>query len=145
MPTSAVTALATYPERYFAAWNGRDIAVVESILAEEFSWIDPSLPEELTTFEGARAFFEGSWQGFPDLAFESIGDPLVDEAAGRVAQEWRMTGTHTGEGFPPGVAATGKAFDVPGTDVFTVDASGLATSVRAYYDAATLARQLGLA
>jgi steroid delta-isomerase-like uncharacterized protein len=145
MSTFPVTALASYPGRYFAAWNGRDTAVIEAILAEDFSWIDPSLPEELTTFDGARAFFESSWQGFPDLAFEAIGDPLVDEGAGRVAQEWRMTGTHTGDGFPPGVPATGNALDVFGTDVFTVDASGLAMSVRAYYDAATLARQLGLA
>lgn len=142
---SVTDALASYPSRYFGAWNGRDLEAVEGILAPSFSWIDPSLPEELTNLEGARGFFQASWQGFPDIAFELIGEPLVDSAAGRVAQEWRMTGTHTGEGFPPGVAPTGNGFDVPGSDVFAVDADGRATSIRAYYDAATLAGQLGLA
>jgi steroid delta-isomerase-like uncharacterized protein len=138
-------ALTTYPKRYFAAWNGRDIDVVETIVAPSFSWIDPLLPAELTEYEGARLFFQGAWQGFPDIAFTAIGEPLVDAAANRVAAEWRMTGTHTGEGFPPGAPPTGKAFDVSGTDVWTVGDDGRATAVRAYDDTATLARQLGLA
>jgi steroid delta-isomerase-like uncharacterized protein len=143
--TSTATDIATYPGRYFDAWNGRDIEVVESILAPQLSWVDPLLPEELTDHDGARMFFQGAWQGFPDIAFEAIGGPLVDAENGRVAHEWRMTGTHTGEGFPPGVPPTGKAFDVKGTDVWTVGPDGRATSVRAYYDTATLVRQLGLA
>jgi ketosteroid isomerase-like protein len=43
------------------------------------------------------------------------------------------------------VPPTGKAFDLNGTDVWTIADDGRATSVRAYYDSATLARQLGLA
>ncbi|MEA2167388.1 MAG: hypothetical protein QOF76_688 [Solirubrobacteraceae bacterium] len=144
---SSITAasLKDFPARYYAAWNGRDIGVLEEIVAPEFSWIDPLLPEELTEYEGARMFFQGAWQGFPDIAFEPIGEPLVDESTGRVAGEWRMTGTHTGEGFPPGAPASGKPFDVKGTDVWTIGEDGRAVAVRAYYDSATLARQLGLA
>jgi steroid delta-isomerase-like uncharacterized protein len=144
MPTQAPELLASYPERYFGAWNARDLAVVETILAPSFSWIDPSLPGELRDYEGARGFFAASWQGFPDIAFEAIGDVLVDDAGSRVAAEWRMTGTHTGEGFPPGVPPTGRAFDLTGTDVFTIGDDGRATAVRAYYDSISLARQLGL-
>jgi len=143
--TQAPELIASYPERYFAAWNQRDLAVVETIFAPSFSWIDPSLPAELTEYEGARGFFAASWQGFPDIAIEAIGEPLIDVAGRRVACEWRMTGTHTGEGFPPGVPRTGKPFDVKGTDVFTVGDDGRATAIRAYWDTATLARQLGLA
>jgi hypothetical protein len=88
---------------------------------------------------------EAAWQGFPDLAFTAVGEPLVDAKTGRVAHEWRMTGTHTGEGFPPGVPATNKPFDVAGTDVWQVDQDGRAVSVRAYYDLSTLLGQLGLA
>jgi len=144
MSTSVTQSLARYPSRYFAVWNGRELADVDELLAAEFSWIDPSLPAELTQLAGAHGFFEASWAAFPDLRFTAIGEPLVDEPAGRVAAEWRMTGTHTGAEFPPGAPATGRAFDVLGTDVFTVDADGRATAIRAYYDAATLARQLGL-
>jgi steroid delta-isomerase-like uncharacterized protein len=145
MSTSAPDAVASYPQRYFAAWNGRDIEAVAGIVADRFSWIDPSLPAEMTRLEEARGFFEASWQAFEDIHFEALGEPLVDAATGRIAAEWRMTGTHTGDGFPPGVAATGNRFDVPGTDVFTVENDGRASAIRAYYDAATLARQLGLA
>jgi len=55
-----------------------------------------------------------------------------------------MTGSHQGE-FPPGVPGSGKAFDLLGTDVFTVDAEGRATEIRAYYDSVGLLRQIGLA
>jgi len=140
MATQTPQLIVSYPERYFAAWNQRDLAVVEKILAPSFRWIDPSLPTELTDYEGARGFFVASWQGFPDIAFEAISEPLVDLQGGRVACEWRMTGTHAGQGFPPG-----KAFNLDGTDVFTVADDGRATAIRAYYDSATLLRQLGLA
>jgi len=117
MSTSVTQSLARYPSRYFAVWNGRELADVDELLAAEFSWIDPSLPAELTRLAGAHGFFEASWAAFPDLRFTAIGEPLVDEPAGRVAAEWRMTGTHTGAEFPPGAPATGRAFDVLGTDV----------------------------
>ncbi|SBW22755.1 hypothetical protein FDG2_3086 [Candidatus Protofrankia californiensis] len=145
MGISIRESLTTYPTRYFAAWNGRDLDVVAGLLASRFSWVDPSLPAEITDLEGAHGFFQAGWQGFPDLRFDLVGDPLVDEVTGRVAQEWRMIGTHTGEGFPPGVPPTGRAFDLPGTDVFTVDAEGRAIAIHAYWDVTTLARQLGLA
>jgi steroid delta-isomerase-like uncharacterized protein len=144
MSTTTTPALATYPERYFAVWNGRDVSAAEGILADSFEWTDPLLPGPLSTLEMAQGFFQGAWAGFPDFAIEAIGEPLVDEAAGRVAQEWRMTGTHDGE-FPPGAPPTGKPFSVTGTDVFTVDAEGRATAVHAYYDVAGLMAQLGLA
>jgi steroid delta-isomerase-like uncharacterized protein len=145
VPTSVTTSLTQYPARYFAAWNGHRLDGVDGLLAPVFSWTDPSLPTELTELAGAHGFFQSSWAAFPDIHFEAIGEPLLDEAANRVAAEWRMTGTHTGGEFPPGAPASGKAFDVLGTDVFTVDGEGRAAAIRAYYDAATLARQLGLA
>jgi hypothetical protein len=115
VPTSVTTSLTRYPARYFAAWNGHRLDGVDGLLAPVFSWTDPSLPAELTELAGAHGFFQSSWAAFPDIHFEAIGEPLLDEAANRVAAEWRMTGTHTGSEFPPGVPASGKAFDVLGT------------------------------
>jgi steroid delta-isomerase-like uncharacterized protein len=145
MSASLARSLADYPARYFAGWNNHRLEDTEGLVAPEFHWSDPSLPETVTDTAGAHGFFQSSWAAFPDIHFEQIGELLVDEANSRVAAEWRMTGTHTGGEFPPGVPATGKAFDVYGTDVFTVDEQGRATAIHAYYDAATLARQLGLA
>lgn len=137
-------ALSSFPSRYFAAWHGDDQGGFDSLLASSFRWIDPSLPEPLSSLDGAHDFFSRSKTSFPDLHFESLGDALVDEAGGRVAATWRMTGKHAAEGLPPDVPATGNRIDVIGTDVFTLDGEGRATEVRACYDAMTLAGQLGL-
>jgi steroid delta-isomerase-like uncharacterized protein len=142
--TDYLAVLNDYPVRYFEAWSQRDINVALAVISPNVHWSDPSLPEPITDHEGARNFFLSSWQGFPDLAFEPVGSPIVDPARKLVVHEWRMTGTHTGDGFPPGVPATGKAFDVPGADVFEVDETGRAVSIRAYWDVATLMKQLGL-
>jgi steroid delta-isomerase-like uncharacterized protein len=138
--TPTLTSVVT---RYFDAWNGRDEHAIDGLLADAFRWTDPLLPAPLDSLEGAHGFMTGSWAGLSDIRFERIGEPLLDEAEGRVAQEWRMLFTHDGE-FS-GIPATGKSVDVTGTDVFTANAEGRVTEVRAYYDAATVMRQLGLA
>jgi steroid delta-isomerase-like uncharacterized protein len=136
--------LAGYPARYFAAWTQRDLGTALDVIAETVDWQDPSLPEPITDREGAAGFFTAARSGFPDMAFHPVGVPLVDTANNRVTQEWRMTGTHTGEGFPPGVPPTEKAFDVAGIGVWEVDGAIRATSVHAYWNVGTLLTQLGL-
>ena len=100
--TAISTDLAGYPARYFAAWTQRDLATALDVIAEGIEWQDPSLPEPITDRDGAAGFFTAAWSGFPDMAFHPIGEPLVDAANNRVTQEWRMTGTHTGEASRPG-------------------------------------------
>lgn len=144
MPSTPTAVLVAYPQRYFDAWNQRDLATALEVVHEKIYWTDPLAPEPMTDHEAVSGFFGGAWSGFPDIHFVAIGDPLVDEAGGRVACSWRMTGTHTGE-FPPGVAPSGNTFDVVGTDVWEVDADGRATTVAAFYDSLTLLRAIGLA
>lgn len=143
--TTATTDLAGYPARYFAAWGQRDVAAALCVIADNVDWQDPSLPEPITGHEAAAAFFTAAWSGFPDLRMLPIGEPLVDAANRRICQEWRMVGTHTGEGFPPGVPPTGRAFDITGSDVWQVDGTGRAVSVHAYWNVPTLLTQLGVA
>ena len=143
--TLSAADLASYPARYFAAWSQRDIATALRVIADGVDWQDPGLPEPITNREGVAAFFTAAWSGFPNLAFHPVGEPLVDAVNRRVSHEWRMVGTHTGEGFPPGVPATGRPFDVTGTDIWQVDDDGRAVSVHAYWNVATLMAQLGLA
>ncbi|MDP7723615.1 ester cyclase [Mycobacterium sp. TY814] len=143
--TAEITDICAYPARYFAAWNQRDLATALAAIAETVHWEDPSLPAPITDHEQAGGFFTAAWSGFPDLTFHAVGEPLVDVLNRRVSQEWRMVGTHSGEGFPPGVAPTGRQFDIPGTDVWQVDNDGRAASVHAYWNLGTLLTQLGLA
>jgi hypothetical protein len=145
MSTSLSRSLADYPDRYFSGWNNQRPADIDGVLASQFHWSDPSLPEIVTHVVGARGFLQSNWATFPDIHFEQIGGPLLDEANGRVSVGWRGAGTHTGAEFPPGAPASGRAFEIDGCDVFTVDEHGRATAIHAYYDAADLARQLGLA
>ena len=123
------------------------LGITESLAevnADNVDWQDPSLPEPITGREAAAAFFTAAWSGFPDLQMQPIGEALVDEANRRICQEWRMVGTHTGEGFPPGVPPSGRPFDVTGTDIWQVDETGRAVCVHAYWNVATLLTQLGL-
>lgn len=144
MPLPTDEVLQAYPQRYFDAWNQRDIATALEVVHPKVHWVDPLAPAPMTDHEAVSGFFGGAWQGFPDIHFAMVGAPLVDPAAGRIAASWLMTGTHTGE-FPPGAPISGNAFEVPGTDVWEVDADGRATSVEAFYDSLTLLRAIGLA
>jgi steroid delta-isomerase-like uncharacterized protein len=134
--------IAEFPARYFAAWNGRDAAVASAILADDFVWEDPSLALPMSTLDDVIAWFERSWVSFPDLYVESLGEPMVGD--GCVSQAWCLTGTHQGEGVPAGLPGTGCPVEVKGIDVFTVDGQGRATRVQVFYDAMTVAAQLGL-
>ena len=137
--------LQNYPDRYFEAWNQRELDVALDVVAPALEWVDPSLPEPLTSREGAAAFFQGAWAAFPDVRLDKVGEPLIDVVNGSVACEWIMTGTHTGDGFPPGVSASGNSFTVAGCDVWYIDDEGRAARIHAFYDAGSFARQLGLA
>jgi steroid delta-isomerase-like uncharacterized protein len=141
VPTDVLEA---YPQRYFDAWNQRDVATALEVIHPKIHWVDPLAPEPMTDHDAVTGFFAGAWQGFPDIRFDAVGAPLVDAAAGRVASTWRMTGTHTGE-FPPGAPISGNSFEVIGTDTWEVDPDGRATSVSAFYDSLTLLRAIGLA
>ncbi len=67
MTTSPTVDVSDYPARYFAAWNGRDIEAALQAFAATVTWNDPSLPATITTLDGARGFFEGSWGGVSGL------------------------------------------------------------------------------
>jgi steroid delta-isomerase-like uncharacterized protein len=142
MEARTTTTVTKVPLRYFEIWNGRDETAIDDLLADEFVWVDPLLPTELDNLEGAHMFLTGAWAGMSDLRFELIGEPVVDAAGERVAQEWRMLGTHDGEFL--GTDATHKSLDTRGVDVFTVDDRGRVTELRAYYDAGGVLGQLGL-
>lgn len=133
--------LAKVPQRYFDAWNGRDISALDDFFAPTFEWTDPMLPVPIDDIDGVHAFLETGWEGFPDIRFELLGGPLVDNTSGRVAQHWRMFATHDGE-FA-GTPATGNSCEITGADVFAVDANGRVTALEACYDAMTLMRELG--
>ncbi|MGW0035135.1 nuclear transport factor 2 family protein [Gordonia sp. NPDC003376] len=81
MISTATTDLAIHPNRHFASWNQRDIEKARDPFAPTLPWTNPLLPAPLTSREGARGFLVFGWEEFPDLRFEPVGRPLVDEVA----------------------------------------------------------------
>ena len=132
------------PQRYMAAWNGRDSSAIDELVTEDVFWIDPALPEPLRSSAEVRRFMEDSWGAFPDLTFSEPDPPFLVEDGERIAWAWRMQGRFTGAPLdPPGFAPTGRAIDVVGIDQWELR-DGRIARYRAHYDVNGMARQLGI-
>jgi steroid delta-isomerase-like uncharacterized protein len=130
-----------FAERYVEAWNSHDAERIEPLVAPDVVWLDPALPEPARGVEEVKDFMRRSWAAFPDLRFTS-GPMWLDPNEDSMTWAWRMEGTHRGAIDPPGFAPTGKRIDIDGIDVWDF-ADGVIERYRAYYDMATLARQIG--
>ena len=92
--------------------------------------------------ESIRAYFERMGKAFPDIQLTAS---LVIEDQDVVVAEWRSRITHTGSfTMADGgeIAAKGNTVEVAGVIVGTVR-DGKFASLRDYYDAADLMKQLG--
>jgi steroid delta-isomerase-like uncharacterized protein len=125
-------------QRWFDAWNSRDLEAIAAVMADDGTYADPMVPDGLGPQETA-GYAGGLFAAFPDLGFTVEGEGRCGE--GTVLAEWRMRGTNGGSfnGLPP----TGRAIDLPGADVIRVEGDRI-RSVRGYFDSAVVPRQLGL-
>ena len=130
-----------FAERYAEAWNSHDDEQIEPLVTPDVVWLDPSLPEPARGVHEVRDFMRRSWVAFPDLRV-TAGPMWLEPHGESMTWSWRMQGTHRGPIDPPGFAATGKRIDIDGIDVWDF-AGGRLERYRAYYDMATLARQIG--
>jgi steroid delta-isomerase-like uncharacterized protein len=91
--------------------------------------------------EEVQGYYDETRAAFPDQRNKLIGLYHSDDA---VVVEFDLLGTHNGtfRGIPP----TGKAFEVRCVAVFVFDGeTDKLVCERAYFDSATILRQLGLA
>jgi steroid delta-isomerase-like uncharacterized protein len=130
-----------FSERYVEAWNSHDADRIDELVASDVVWLDPALPEPARGVAEVRDFMRRSWAAFPDLRF-TPGPMWLDPHEDSMSWAWRMEGTHQGVIDPPGFAPTGRRIDVDGIDVWDFG-GGVIERNRAYYDMATLARQIG--
>jgi steroid delta-isomerase-like uncharacterized protein len=136
-------ALREFTQRYMAAWNDLDEKAMAPLLTEDIVWYDPALPEPARGPAGVQQFMRDSWRAFPDLRFSEPDQPHLTATGDLVAWAWRMRGTNSGPIDPPGFAATGKAVDVSGVDLWRMR-EGRIAHYRALYDMNDLVRQLGI-
>jgi len=124
--------------RYVDAWNRHDAETILGCFALDGRYESPTTAGAISGAQ-LKAHAEALWRAFPDFALTA--DAPVAAAPDRVALHWSMSGTHGGDYH--GVPATGRQVSLQGMDLFRCVREGIATA-SAYFDSATLPRQLGL-
>lgn len=131
VPTEVVQA-------YLQGWNDHNGKAVVATLAEDGTYVDPTLAGPIGG-QTLAEYVDGLAAAFPDLSFDI--EQLTAEGD-RVVAQWRMHGTNTGP-LPGLPGPTGRTCDLPGIDVITVGPGGI-TSVVGYFDQKTFADQLAV-
>lgn len=118
-------------------WNGRNVDVIDEVVASDFIIHATSPDKEIHGREGVRQQFAGLRAAFPDLHF-TIEDHIAE--GDRVVTRWTAQGTHHGEfqGIPP----TGRQVKLTGIDIDRV-AAGKVVECWMNMDELGLLQQLG--
>jgi steroid delta-isomerase-like uncharacterized protein len=123
-------------------FNRRDLDGALAHLGDDFEMLDVPMGLTLRGPEGFRQWLEPFLAAMPDSSTEitnvvAAGDWIATEHTGR--------GTHTGPLMTPNgeVPPTGRPMELKFAELFRLR-DGKVVEFRAYYDSATLLRQLGL-
>ena len=94
----------------------------------------------LDSREAVAAFYQGMFEGFPDLEIEVTNRFVTDDA---IILEVILRGTHNGTwaGYPP----TGRRMEVPACAIYTFDGDQKIEEERAYFDVSVIKTQIGVA
>ena len=124
-------------DRFQAAWDRRDIAVLADLHAEDGIVESPFAGGTARGRTAIRRVYEDLLQAFPDFMLHA-DPPLID--GDRVVLIARISGTDRGGIM--GLSPTGRAFDIPCIVLFDVQ-NGLIARERRIYDFTGLAVQVG--
>jgi steroid delta-isomerase-like uncharacterized protein len=128
--------------RWLAAWNSHQPDQVLELMTEDIVYDDSAWPRTMRGHADVREFVDHTWRAFPDMTFELIGGPYLHPAQPEAAFHWRGWATHTGPIDPPGVAPTGRRWEVEGVDFHTYREGKVARLV-IVFNMADAMRQLG--
>jgi steroid delta-isomerase-like uncharacterized protein len=124
--------------RYFSEIMSQgDLAVIDELMAREFAFHIPTLPDPMRGPEGMKQFVTGLRHAFPDAKL--IPDYMIADEH-RVAVRYQMTGTHDGDFL--GVPASHNFVKDAGTDLFHLS-GGKIVAVHVAEDALGLVQQMG--
>ena len=123
-------------------FNKRSFDETKKLLADNVQVTDVPSGQTLKGHEGYRNFEQGWITAFPDAKTEVVNVVASPDSA---VVEFRGRGTHKGplKAGTSEMAATGKKLDLAFCEVY-VFKNGKISDVRLYYDAASMASQLGL-
>ena len=130
--------------RWEKAVNGHDAIAVGSIYTKDAPISDPSYPEPLIGAEGARKDAESYLKAFPNmtariLRMASNGDFVMGEV--------QFHGTNSGPMETPAgvIPPTNRSLELHVAFAARVNAQGLISEERRYYDTTAFMKALGLA
>lgn len=102
--------------RYFnEVMNQGKLDVIDEIMASNFTFRIPTMPEPVRGLEAMQQFVLGLRNGFPDIKF-TVEREIAE--GDKVACRWTITGTHKGTFL--GVPATGNLVKDQGIDIFRI-------------------------
>jgi steroid delta-isomerase-like uncharacterized protein len=133
---------ATVVRALYDAFNRRDMDRSLALVTDDVKWMNIPFNTSFDGRKGYREYLENWTTAMPDCKVE-----ITNVIAG---EEWSVVefigrGTHTGPLVGPQgiILATQKKLDLKCCEVLRVK-DGLITKAHAYFDAATMLRQLGL-
>lgn len=121
-------------DRYFDSWNSHHALSLVGVFGKGGILRTPFAHEGVSG-QALADYASSLWSAFPDF-FLQTETPL--SGANKASVEWVLRGVHDGTLF--GCARTGQRVTVNGVDL--IDCSGNHLSVRSYFDASSLLRQL---
>jgi steroid delta-isomerase-like uncharacterized protein len=119
-------------------WSSHDMERLLALFTDDVVYEDVTMGALNHGKVELRAFGEGFFVGFPDVAFE-VASRFAGGTSGAI--EWAMRGTHRGD--LPGMPATGKQVEVRGASIIEF-AGDKIHRCSDYWDMTTFLKQLGL-
>jgi len=129
-------------DRGMSAWDAHDTATFTSLFADDFVYVDDSVPAPMKSADEIRSYMETWYTAFPDMRATEVNRVVGEDS---VAAEIEFTGTNTGPLAMGGmeIPATGRAVTGRGT-YFAKARDGRITEFHAHPDVAGMMMQLGL-
>ena len=126
-------------KRSIDAWNRHDVAAVGALYAASARFRDSGMPEHAKLGRDRIAEYSAQFMAtFADLELEQLSLTVDGD---RAVQEWRASGTHTGE--LGGMPASGRTVAVLGCAVWHFGDDGLIIDEIQYLDRLGLLASLG--
>jgi steroid delta-isomerase-like uncharacterized protein len=121
----------------YEAWNHHAAAGTVAMCAPDCVFMDNF--HEMHGIEEMKAGAEEYFEAFPDLRIELVS-LYVD--GNTVIQEWRSSGTHSGQLM--GIPATGRHTEAAGAGIDEFGDDGLVHRSRLYWDTAKVLQDIGV-
>jgi len=133
---------ATVIQALFDAFNKGDLASAASLVTQDFELVDVPAGYTFHGSDGLLQWFQGFLTAGPDAKTEIFNTIVEDDW---VATEHIGRFTHTGPLVTPGgeIAPTGRRVELQIAEIYQMK-NGKIRLLGAYYDAATMMRELGL-